>query len=71
MRHQEFVKMLRDPAFIEKYSEDVVKVEEEKTTEKFKFYGHQKGEQGKCFSNFSAHPVRAYGLEFPTTEHLF
>lgn len=24
-----------------------------------------------CFSNFSKHPVLAFGLEWPTTEHLY
>ena len=40
-------------------------------SEKFLFYGHARKKQGWMFSNFSSHPVIAYDVEWPTSEHLF
>jgi len=43
--------------------------------DKYLFYGHSKKKgvypQGWVFSNFSPHPVVAYGIKWPTSEHLF
>jgi len=43
--------------------------------DKYLFYGHSKKKgvypQGWMFSNFSPHPVVAYGIKWPTSEHLF
>jgi len=65
--------MLRDPEFIGKYSEGAVAeiaAKTEEVAEKQPSEEHIRV-QGTCFSNLSNHPVIAYGLEFPTTEHLF
>lgn len=45
------------------------------SNDRYLFYGHSKKNgvrpQGWMFSNFSPHPVIAYGMEWPTSEHLF
>ena len=75
--YQKLVEMFKDPQFIETYSvvqEDkkvVVKETEEKFHEVLKFFGNKEGTDGYFFSNFSPHPVKAYGQTWPTTEHLF
>lgn len=64
--YQALVKMFRDPNFMERYFVDE-KTEDVKTEQqKFMFYGHK-----TTFSNFSPHPVKAYGRTWPSTEHLF
>jgi N-glycosidase YbiA len=36
-----------------------------------KFYEGEEGFDGYMFSNFSMHPVKAFGVVFKTSEHLF
>ena len=72
VNYQEMIKLFLDPDFVEKYwihQDD--KVTEVKEEDKILFYEGEPEFANYMFSNFSMHPIEAYGRKFMTSEHLF